>query len=86
MRHSDHEELPRAYVVIKDEAKSKTSEQDIQKWIAAQVAKHKQLTGGIAFIDEVPKTPSGKIQRKIMRDWAARDREMMGKLQSKSKL
>lgn len=38
-----------------------------------KVAKHKQLVGGVAFVDEVPKLASGKIQRKLMRDWAKRD-------------
>ena len=37
------------------------------------MAKHKQLVGGVAFVDEVPKLASGKIQRKLMRDWAKRD-------------
>ncbi|TKA73668.1 hypothetical protein B0A49_06985 [Cryomyces minteri] len=73
----EHEERPRAYVVLKDTAKGKVSEQDIIAWTAKQVAKHKQLTGGVKVIDEVPKSASGKIQRKVMRDWAARDRDAM---------
>lgn len=43
----DHEELPRAYVVLKDSAKGKVSEKDIQDWTAKHVAKHKRLDGGI---------------------------------------
>jgi acyl-coenzyme A synthetase/AMP-(fatty) acid ligase len=46
---------------------------DIEKWMAERVAKHKQLTGGVVFIDEIPKSPSGKIQRKELREWAKRD-------------
>lgn len=69
----DHEELPRAYVVLKEGARGKLREEDIVEWMGTRVAKHKRLTGGVMFIDEVPKSPSGKIQRKIMRDWAARD-------------
>lgn len=42
-----HEEQPRAYVVLKDAAKGKLSERDIQAWMAKQVAKHKRLTGGV---------------------------------------
>lgn len=41
--------------------------------MAKRVAKHKRLVGGVAFIDEVPKIASGKIQRKTMREWAKRD-------------
>ncbi|KAJ4293549.1 hypothetical protein N0V90_008832 [Kalmusia sp. IMI 367209] len=69
----EHEELPRAYVALKLEHKSASSEWDIEKWIAARVAKHKHLAGGVVFIDEVPKSPSGKIQRKTLREWAKQD-------------
>ncbi|KAF2084658.1 4-coumarate-CoA ligase [Saccharata proteae CBS 121410] len=68
-----HGELPRAYVVLKEAAKGKVSENDIVSWTAKRVARHKQLLGGVMFVDEVPKSPSGKIQRKIMKEWAARD-------------
>ncbi|KAF2448522.1 acetyl-CoA synthetase-like protein [Karstenula rhodostoma CBS 690.94] len=71
----DHEELPRAYVALKPENKSASSERDIEKWIAGRVAKHKQLSGGVVFIDEVPKSPSGKIQRKVLKEWAKNDAE-----------
>jgi len=37
------------------------------------------------FIDEVPKSPSGKIQRKIMREWAKRDAEELQKKQDSPK-
>lgn len=43
----------------------------------AKVAKHKQLVGGIVFVDEVPKLPSGKIVRKVVKQWAKRDAENM---------
>lgn len=76
-----HEERPRAYVVKKEG--SKCSEDDIVKWMQTKVAKHKRLEGGVKFIDEVPKSPSGKIQRKVMKDWAARDREEMYKIKAK---
>lgn len=38
-----------------------------------KVARHKQLVGGISFIDEVPKLQSGKIIRKALKEWASRD-------------
>ena len=67
------EECPRAYVALKDYAKGKLNGKEIQHWMRAKVAKHKQLVGGVAFVDEVPKLASGKIQRKVMREWAKRD-------------
>jgi 4-coumarate--CoA ligase len=78
----NNEEYPRAYVVLQASAQSQgknTRPEDIQNWIKTKVAKHKYLTGGVAFIDEVPKLASGKIMRKVMREWAKRDAEMLGK-------
>lgn len=43
----DHEELPRAYIALKDGSKGKVEEKDIQEWTATRVAKHKRLTGGV---------------------------------------
>lgn len=60
-------------MALKDEAKGKITEKQIQKWMKGRVAKHKLLVGGVAFVDEVPKLASGKIQRKTMREWAKRD-------------
>ncbi|ETS75249.1 hypothetical protein PFICI_13733 [Pestalotiopsis fici W106-1] len=67
------EERPRAYVAIHSTSKGKVEPADIQEWIKPRVAKHKFLTGGVVFVDEVPKLASGKIQRKVMREWAKRD-------------
>lgn len=73
------EEFPRAYVVIHESSKGKVTPQAIQDWIKTKVAKHKFLTGGVVFVDEVPKLASGKIQRKVMREWAKRDAAEMQK-------
>lgn len=67
------EEWPRAYVNLKDGKKGQVTEKQIQEWMKGKVAKHKQLVGGVKFVDEVPKLASGKIQRKVMREWAKRD-------------
>lgn len=67
------EEFPRAYVALQEDSKGKCTPKQIQDWMKTKVAKHKQLVGGVAFVDEVPKLQSGKIQRKLMRDWAKRD-------------
>ncbi|KIX08219.1 uncharacterized protein Z518_02875 [Rhinocladiella mackenziei CBS 650.93] len=67
------EELPRGYVVLQERAKGRIREEDIQDFVAGRVAKHKRLAGGVKFIDEVPKLASGKIVRKLMKEWAKRD-------------
>jgi acyl-CoA synthetase (AMP-forming)/AMP-acid ligase II len=79
------EEWPRAYIQLKDEAKGKVTEKDIHDFMKVKVARHKQLVGGIEFIDEVPKLPSGKIIRKLLREWAKRDASGMKGVQ-RSKL
>ncbi|CAN9128785.1 unnamed protein product [Alternaria alternata] len=75
----DGQEWPRAYVALKDEYKGKTTAEDIHAHMKIKVAKHKQLVGGITFVDEVPKLQSGKIMRKVVKEWAKRDAEKMGK-------
>lgn len=89
-----YEELPRAYIALKEPSKGKVSEKEIQDWVAGQVARHKRLDGGVKvsadsftghlpftntskFIDEVPKSASGKIQRVIMREWAKKDAQQL---------
>jgi 4-coumarate--CoA ligase len=73
------EEFPRAYVALKDHKKGQVTQKQIQDWMKSKVARHKQVVGGVAFVDEVPKLASGKIQRKLMRDWAKRDAPMVEK-------
>jgi 4-coumarate--CoA ligase len=49
-----------------------------------KVAKHKRLVGGIVFIDEVPKLASGKIVRKLLKEWAKRDAPILeGKVKAR---
>lgn len=69
-------ELPRAYVVLGHDAKSedaKTVAKEIIDWTAKKVASHKRLRGGVRIIDEIPKSPSGKILRRLLRDQAAKE-------------
>ena len=71
----DAQELPRAYVLPKslDKDNPGVSEGDIVEWMKGKVARHKWLTGGVVFVNEVPKSAAGKIQRKVLREWAKRD-------------
>lgn len=74
-----NEEWPRAYVAIQDAAKGKVTPGEIQEWIKSRVAKHKWLVGGVTFVDEIPKLASGKIQRKVMREWSNADAKILEK-------
>ena len=58
-------DLPLAYVVLKPG--KQITEKDIQSFIAERVAPHKQLRGGVVFVDTIPKSASGKILRRILR-------------------
>lgn len=72
-------ELPMAFVVPKkgviDLVNSSQSEKDacgneIANWLDSKVANHKKLRGGVVFIDEIPKSQSGKILRRVLREKA----------------
>lgn len=63
-------ELPRAIVVKAASAGSNDAEtiKSIQKHVEDNKARHKWLKGGVEFIDIIPKSPSGKILRRLLRD------------------
>ncbi|TPX13855.1 uncharacterized protein E0L32_005799 [Thyridium curvatum] len=64
----DGEEVPRAYIIKSPD--SKATEADIQKWMESKVAKYKRLTGGVVFTDNIPRVPSGKILRRVLKERA----------------
>jgi 4-coumarate--CoA ligase len=64
-------EVPRAYVVADQR---KISAEQIKEYVKKNVAGHKQLRGGVVFLDAIPKSPSGKILRKDLRVLAKREK------------
>jgi 4-coumarate--CoA ligase len=78
-------EVPRAYVVPKGGHKAVQEGDDrlIVQWLNGRVANHKKLRGGVRFVDAVPKSASGKILRRILKDEA---RKEYAELEKKSKL
>ncbi|KAI3400605.1 hypothetical protein diail_2316 [Diaporthe ilicicola] len=66
-------EVPRAYVV--PGTKDLTSE-DIASWVDGKVANHKKLRGGVVLVEAIPKSPAGKILRKILREQAKADKTL----------
>lgn len=81
----EHTEVPRAYVVPGDDSKrDSAAANEIIRWMDSRVASHKKLRGGIRFVDEIPKSASGKILRRVLKDKAAEE-EKEGK-SSKPKL
>ena len=57
-------EAPRAYVV---KAEDGLSEEDIKNHVAENLSRHKHLSGGVEFIEEIPKSAAGKILRKNLK-------------------
>ena len=59
-------EVPRAYVV---RAKDSTiTEEEVVSRMAEKTAAFKRLAGGVEFVDAIPKSASGKILRRVLRD------------------
>lgn len=64
-------EVPKAYVVLSATAKQRPKADviaEICQHVADHKAKHKWLAGGVEFADVIPKGPSGKILRRLLRD------------------
>ncbi|TVY37545.1 Acyl-CoA ligase, partial [Lachnellula subtilissima] len=65
-------EIPKAFVVKSSsvglEENDRMVARDIAKHVEEHKARHKWLKGGVEFLDVIPKSPSGKILRRLLRD------------------
>jgi len=59
-------EVPRAYIVIKPG--QNISPQDVHEYLKDKVAPYKRLRGGVMFRDSIPKSASGKILRRELKN------------------
>ncbi|XP_067654711.1 uncharacterized protein [Haliotis asinina] len=59
-------ELPKAFVVLKPG--QTLTPQDIKEFVKENVTSYKQLRGGVKMVDNIPKTTSGKILRRQLKD------------------
>ncbi|EDO30960.1 predicted protein [Nematostella vectensis] len=59
-------ELPKAFVV----AKAEISEKEILDFVMEHAAPEKRLRGGVEIVDTIPKTASGKILRRVLKEHA----------------
>jgi acyl-coenzyme A synthetase/AMP-(fatty) acid ligase len=48
------------------------------KHVADHKSNYKWLRGGVEFLDEIPKSPSGKILRRLLRDKEKEKRRQQG--------
>ena len=60
-RDDEAGEVPKAFVVTKGEATAET----IMDFVAARVSPHKKIRA-VEFIDQIPKSLSGKILRRVL--------------------
>ncbi|KAI0275161.1 amp dependent CoA ligase [Gloeopeniophorella convolvens] len=72
-------EVPLAFVALSADAAKRAAQSEVEAAkikdsIAKHVADHKvpykRLAGGVEFIDTIPKNPSGKLLRRLLRDQA----------------
>jgi acyl-coenzyme A synthetase/AMP-(fatty) acid ligase len=69
-------EAPRAYVVRRPVPESQSlDEKEVKAWCGERLASYKELTGGVKFVDNIPKNPSGKILKRILREMAKKELE-----------
>lgn len=65
-------EWPRAYVVARDQDLDKAGLErlahELKALVESHTARYKWLVGGIVFVKTIPKSPSGKILRRVIRD------------------
>lgn len=50
------------------EENDRMTKRHIQKHVEQYKSRYKWLKGGVEFIDVIPKSPSGKILRRLLRD------------------
>lgn len=70
---SNNDERPRAYIVLKP-GQTATG-QDMAAFVDGKVSAIKRITGGVVFLEAIPKNPSGKILRRALRDRAQEERQ-----------
>lgn len=80
-------EVPRAFVLLKEPYRASVVaeegraevERDLVEYVKrSRGAKTKWLRGGVKFVESVPKSPSGKILRRVLRDQEKKEAERAG--------
>jgi 4-coumarate--CoA ligase len=52
----------------------KVDEQELKDLVLGKLARYKTLERGVRFVDSIPKNASGKILKRILRDWAKKEK------------
>eukprot|EP00111_Clytia_hemisphaerica_P021780 TCONS_00064045-protein len=59
-------EIPRAYIVKKPG--SDLTEDEVKDFVGERFSDHKHLRGGVQFVEQLPKSASGKLLRRVLKD------------------
>ncbi|OQU99890.1 AMP-binding enzyme domain-containing protein [Cladophialophora immunda] len=64
-------ELPKAYIVRKPGSDNTVmTEEMVKSFCRERLAKYKELSGGVSFIDAIPRNATGKALKRILREMA----------------
>ena len=63
-------EVPRAYIVAD---MTQISEDKVKEFVKSSLAHYKQLRGGVVYLPAIPKSASGKILRRELRELAKKE-------------
>ncbi|KAK3939765.1 acetyl-CoA synthetase-like protein, partial [Diplogelasinospora grovesii] len=86
---SEATEWPRAFVVARSSAQGSGGQQprsrrelealaqELKTLVEKRTARYKWLRAGIVFVDQIPKSPSGKILRRVMKDGGVKGVDVM---------
>ncbi|KAF7563292.1 hypothetical protein G7046_g820 [Stylonectria norvegica] len=77
---SEATEWPVAYVVAADKTSSPQRLEalglELKALVEEHTARYKWLVGGVVFVEEIPKSPSGKILRRVMKEGGVKGYEV----------
>ncbi|KAG5877741.1 hypothetical protein JTB14_005976 [Gonioctena quinquepunctata] len=66
--HDEDGDLPMALLTLKKELSQNLTKQNIEDYVVERVPDRMKLRGGVKFVEKFITTPTGKINRKQMRD------------------
>ncbi|OAP55592.1 hypothetical protein AYL99_10565 [Fonsecaea erecta] len=74
-------EMPKAYVVRKPGSDGEAlTEEKLKSFCRERLAKYKELSGGVSFVDSIPRNATGKALKRILRDMAKAEGGNRGRL------
>lgn len=60
-------EIPKAFIVLKPGFRGKINENEIIEWVKGRISGYKRIRE-VEFVDELPRTPAGKLLRRLLKE------------------